>query len=51
MFIKALLPLIAALKFKYDHSNGEVFGKQIAQAYKACKEEVNSPPNPAKADS
>lgn len=45
MFIKALLPLIAILKFKCDGHEGKYFGKQIAQVYKACKEEINPPQN------
>lgn len=51
MFIKALLPLIAAIKYKLDHVCGEQFGKQIAQVYKGCKEEISFPQSPAKADS
>jgi len=43
MFIKALLPLIAALKYKCDNHEGEYFGQQIAQVYKACKKEINLP--------
>ena len=50
MFIKALLPLIAAIKYKLDHVCGEQFGEQIAQVYKACKEELNRPEKSAKAD-
>ena len=49
MFIKALLPLIAAIKYKLDHVCGEQFGEQIAQVYKACKEEIKRPQPPAKA--
>ena len=41
MFIKALLPLIAAIKYKLDHVCGEQFGEQIAQVYKACKIYLN----------
>lgn len=40
MLIKALLPLIAVLKFKCDRYHGEMFGKEIATVYKACKEEI-----------
>jgi|GEM_PF-3135403 len=43
MFIKALLPLIAVLKYKCDNHEGEYFGQQIAQVYKSCKEEINLP--------
>ena len=39
MFIKALLPLIAVFKFKCDGHQGQHFGQEIAQVYKACKEE------------
>lgn len=49
MFIKALLPLIAAIKYKLDHVCGEQFGEQIAQVYKACKEELNRPEKSARA--
>lgn len=48
MFIKALLPLIAVFKYKYDGLDGKCFGKQIAQVYKGCKEEINSPQSSAK---
>lgn len=51
MFIKALLPLIAVFKYKYDGLDGKCFGKQIAQVYKGCKEEISFPQSPAKADS
>lgn len=44
MFIKALLPLIAILKFKCDGHEGKYFGKQIAQVYQACKGEINQAP-------
>lgn len=43
MLIKALLPLIAVFKYKYDGLDGKCFGKQIAQVYKGCKEEISSP--------
>ncbi len=49
MIIKALLPLIAALKFKYDGLQGQHFGKEIAQVYKACKEELKLHQKEAKA--
>lgn len=42
MLIKALLPLIAVFKYKYDGLDGKCFGKQIAQVYKGCKEEIKS---------
>lgn len=48
MFIKALLPLIAALKYKCDNHDGEYFGKQVAQVYKGCKKEISFPQSPAK---
>lgn len=48
MFIKALLPLIAVFKYKYDGLDGKCFGKQIAQVYKGCKEEISFPQSPAK---
>ncbi len=44
MFIKALLPLIAVMKFKYDGLQGQHFGKEVAQVYKACKEELEPLP-------
>lgn len=40
MLIKALLPLIAVFKYKYDGLEGKCFGQQIAQVYKGCKEEI-----------
>lgn len=40
MLIKALLPLLAVFKFKCDAHHGQHFGREIAQAYKACKEEL-----------
>jgi hypothetical protein len=49
MLIKALLPLIAVFKYKYDGLDGKCFGKQIAQVYKACKEELNRPQYQVKA--
>jgi hypothetical protein len=49
MLIKALLPLIAALKFKDNGRRGEHFGQEIAQVYKACKEEIKRPQPQAKA--
>lgn len=49
MLIKALLPLIAALKYKCDNHEGEYFGQQVAQVYKACKEEIKRPQPQAKA--
>lgn len=48
MFIKALLPLIAVLKYKCDNHEGEYFGQQVAQVYKACKEEIRQAPNQTK---
>ena len=48
MLIKALLPLIAVLKFKCDGMQGQHFGKEVAQVYKACKEEINLPQNSLK---
>ena len=45
MIIKALLPLIAVLKFKYDGLQGQHFGKEVAQVYKACKEELRPSPD------
>lgn len=51
MLIKALLPLIAALKFKDNGHRGEHFGQEIANVYKACKAEISRPPKPAEADS
>lgn len=47
MFIKALLPLIAVFKYKYDGLDGKCFGKQIAQVYRGCKEEIRRPQLPA----
>lgn len=47
MLIKALLPLIAVFKYKYDGLDGKCFGKQIAQVYKGCKEEIRRPQLPA----
>ena len=49
MFIKALLPLIAVIKFKCDGHHGELFGKEIATVYKACKEELNRPQHQVRA--
>lgn len=49
MIIKALLPLIAALKFKDNGHRGKHFGQEIAQVYKACKKEINLPESLAKA--
>lgn len=49
MLIKALLPLIAVFKYKYDGLDGKCFGKQIAQVYKGCKEEINLPQKSAEA--
>lgn len=43
MIIKALLPLIAVFKFKCEGHCGELFGKDIAAVYKACKEELRKP--------
>ncbi|WP_313603912.1 hypothetical protein [Comamonas jiangduensis] len=40
MFIKALLPLIAVFKFKCNGHEGQHFGQEVAQVYKACKEEL-----------
>ena len=49
MLIKALLPLIAALKFKHDGHEGKYLGKQIAQTYMACKKELSPPQRQAEA--
>lgn len=43
MLIKALLPLIAALKYQCDGYEGRYFGRQTALVYKSCKEELNRP--------
>jgi hypothetical protein len=51
IIIKALLPLIAAIKYKLEHASGEQFGEQMAQVYKACKQELSRPTKQAKADS
>ena len=51
MIIKALLPLIAAIKYKLEHVSGEQFGEQMAQVYKACKEELSRPTKQVEADS
>ena len=44
MIVKALLPLIAVIKFKCDGHHGELFGKDIATVYKACKQELSPVP-------
>lgn len=49
MFIKALLPLIAALKYQCDGYDGRHFGRQMALAYKNCKEELNRTQEPLRA--
>jgi len=51
VIIKALLPLIAAIKYKLEHVSGEQFGEQMAQVYKACKEELSRPTKQVEADS